>query len=109
MPAAFLLLFLAIALEVAASAALPRARGFTDPGWSIAVAGGYLLAIWLLTIVVRWMDVSVAYAVWAGLGTAAIAVVGYLWLGESLGPAKVGGIALIVAGVVLVNLQGASH
>ncbi|GGL43106.1 multidrug efflux SMR transporter [Phycicoccus endophyticus] len=106
---AFLLLLLAIAVEVSATAALPRARGFTDLGWSLAVVAGYVLSIWLLTLVVRWMEVSVAYAVWSGLGTAAIAVVGYLWLGEPLGPAKLAGIALIVAGVVLLNLQGAAH
>ncbi len=108
MPALVLLLF-AIAIEVGATAALPRARGFTDPGWTAAVAAGYLAAIWLLTVVVRRMDVSVAYAIWSGVGTAAIAVIGFLWLGESLSPAKVGGIALIVAGVVLVNVQAGAH
>ena len=108
MPALALLL-LAISLEVAATAALPRARGFADPGWSAVVVAGYVASIWLLTVVVRWMDVSVVYALWAGLGTAAIAVVGWLWLGEPLGPAKLAGVALIIAGVVVLNLQGASH
>ena len=50
-----------------------------------------------------------AYAIWSGVGTAAIAVVGYLWLGEGLGIAKLSGIALIVLGVVLLNLQSAAH
>ena len=109
MPATFALLLLAISVEVGATAALPRARGFTDPVWSVAVAGGYLLSIWLLTVVVQRMQVSVAYAIWAGLGTAAIAVVGHLWLGEDLGPAKLAGVALVVAGVVLLNLEGAAH
>ncbi len=104
---AFLLLLLAIAIEVVATAALPRAKGFTDLGWSAFVAGGYLVSIWLLTVVVRRMDVSIAYAIWSGLGTAAIAVIGYLWLGEGLGLAKIGGIALIIAGVVLLNTAGA--
>jgi small multidrug resistance pump len=72
------------------------------------VTGGYLLAIWLLTVVVPRMDVSIAYGIRASVGTAAIAVVGYLWLGESMSAAKVGGIGLIVAGVALVNLQGAA-
>lgn len=106
---AFLVLLVAIAVEVASTAALPRARGFTDPGWSIAVASGYVLSVWLLTIVVRWMEVSIAYALWAGLGTAAIVVVGWLFLGEPLGALKLVGIGLIVAGVVLLNLHGASH
>ena len=50
----------------------------------------------------------VAYAVWAGLGTAGIAVVGYLFLGESLGWVKAGAIGLIIAGVVVLNVTG-SH
>lgn len=109
MSTAFALLMLAIAVEVGASSALPKADGFTNPTWSAVVIVGYLFAIWLLTLVVRRMDVSMAYAIWSGVGTAAIAVVGYFWLGESLGAAKVAGIGLIVAGVVMLNLQGASH
>lgn len=102
-----LILLLAIAIEVAATSLLPRADGFTNPLWSIVVVAGYVAAIWLLTVVVKSMDVSIAYAIWAGLGTAGVAVVGYLWLGEGLGVAKIAGIVLIVAGVVLVNLQSA--
>ena len=105
---AFALLVLAIGIEVAATAALPRARGFTDPAWTAFVALGYLVSIWLLTVVVQRMDVSIAYAIWSGVGTAAIAVIGHLWLEESLDLAKVAGIALIVVGVVLVNVHTAS-
>lgn len=105
----FALLMLAILVEVAATSALPKSDGFTNVPWTIAVAAGYLIAIWLLTIVVKRMDVSIAYAIWSGVGTAAIALVGYVWLGESLGITKLSGIALIVAGVVLVNLQSAAH
>jgi small multidrug resistance pump len=108
MLAAWLLLLAAIGIEVSASAALPRADGFRDPGWSLFVVAGYVASIWMLTWVVREIPVSIAYAVWAGLGTAGIAVVGMLWLGESVDLVKVGGIALIVAGVLLLNLQG-SH
>ena len=106
MLAAWLLLLAAIGIEVSASAALPRAEGFRHPGWSAFVVAGYVVSIWMLTWVVREIPVSVAYAVWAGLGTAGIAVVGMLWLGESIDLVKVGGIALIVAGVMVLNLQG---
>lgn len=101
------LLAIAIATEVGATAALPRAAGFTNPGWSAIVVSGYALSIWLLTIVVREIPVSVTYAVWAGLGTAAIAVIGVMFLDEPLGAAKVVAITLIVSGVALLNLQGA--
>jgi small multidrug resistance pump len=98
------LLLLAIAVEVTATALLPRAEGFRDPVWSAAVVGGYALSIWLLAVVVRSVPVSVAYAVWAGLGTAAVAVIGYLFLGESMGWLKATSLGLIVLGVVGLNL-----
>ena len=75
------LLLLAIGIEVGATAALPRTDGFTQPVWTPIVLVGYAVSIWLLALVVRQMPVSVAYAIWAGLGTAAIAVVGVVLLG----------------------------
>jgi small multidrug resistance pump len=104
---AFGLLLAAISAEVVATAALSRADGFRNPLWSALVLGGYALSIWLLAIVVRSLPVSTAYAVWSGLGTAAIAVLGAVWLGESWDPIKIGALGLIVAGVVLLNLHGA--
>ncbi|MCB0896025.1 MAG: multidrug efflux SMR transporter [Nocardioides sp.] len=103
------LLIVAIAVEVVATALLPRADGFTQPLWSGVVLVGYAVAIWLLTVVVRTMPVSVAYAIWSGVGTALVAVVGYLFLGEQLGWAKVLSLAMIVVGVIGLNLAGASH
>jgi small multidrug resistance pump len=106
MYAAWLLLLAAIGIEVGASSALPRTDGFRNPGWSVFVVVGYVSSIWLLTLVVRDIPVSIAYAVWAGLGTAGIAVVGMIWLGEPLGVVKAAGIALIVGGVLVLNLYG---
>jgi len=103
------LLMLAIGVEVAATAALPRADGFRDPLWTVVVLGGYAIAIWLLSVVVEWMQVSVAYAIWAGLGTALIAVVGVVALGESWDLTKVVALSLIVVGVVVLNLNGVAH
>ena len=104
---AFLLLGVAIVIEVAATALLPKAQGFTNPVWAAVVLVGYSLSIWLLTLVVKQVPVSVAYAVWAGAGTALVAVVGLLFLGESLNWVKAVSLALIVAGVVGLNLAGA--
>jgi small multidrug resistance pump len=106
---AVLLLLSAIGVEVGATAALPRTRGFHDPVWSVAVVAGYALSIWLLSAVVRTMPVSVAYAVWSGVGTAAVALIGYLWLGDSMSWAKAVCLALIVVGVVGLNLAGGAH
>lgn len=106
---AAILLAVAIAVEVAATALLPRAAGFTHAGWSAVVVAGYALSIWMLALVVRSMPVSVAYAVWAGAGTATVAVIGFLFLDEPMGLVKAGSLALIVVGVVGLNLAGGAH
>ncbi len=109
MYAAFGLLFVAILTEVAATSALPRAQGFRDPLWTTLVLLGYAASIWLLAVVVRTLPVSTTYAVWSGVGTAAIALVGALWLGERLDWISVLALAAIVAGVVVLNLHTVSH
>jgi small multidrug resistance pump len=107
MPAAFGLLMMAIAVEVAATAALPKAEGFKDPLWSTGIVAAYAFSIWLLAIVVKDLPVSIAYAIWSGLGTAIVAVIGATFLGESWDPVKFAALGMIIAGVVVLNLQGA--
>lgn len=104
---AWTLLVSAIAVEVAATAALPRTQGFRDPLWTALVLSGYALSIWLLSLVIRHIPVSVTYAAWSGLGTAGIALMGAAFLGEVLGPLKVVGLLMIISGVVILNLYGA--
>lgn len=101
------LLFLAIGIEVAATSSLPRTEGFHNAPWSTAVMVGYGVSVYLLTIVVKTMPVSVAYAIWSGAGTAVVAVIGYLFLGESMSLVKLVSIALIILGVVGLNLVSA--
>ena len=107
MGTAMALLMLAIGAEVGATAALPRTESFSHPVWTPIVLLGYALSIWLLALVVREMPVSIAYAIWAGLGTALIAVVGVLLLGESWDLTTVAALSMIVVGVVVLNLHGA--
>ncbi len=102
------LLAIAIAIEVGATAVLPRAAGFTDPFWSAIVLAGYGVSIWLLTLIVKQLPVSMVYAIWSGLGTAAVAVVGVMWLHEPLTTLKLIALGLIIGGVVLLNV-GAPH
>lgn len=101
-----LLLGLAIVVEVAATAALPRTDSLTNAGWTAFVLGGYAVSIWLLAKIVQTMPVSVAYAVWSGAGTALVAIIGVVVLGEQLGAVKAAGLTAIVVGVVMVNLSG---
>jgi small multidrug resistance pump len=106
--AAFGLLLVAIFTEVAATSALPRAQGFRDPLWTTLVLGGYAVSIWLLAVVVRSLPVSTTYALWSGIGTAAVAVVGVLWLGEKLDWVSVTALAMIIVGVVVLNVNMAA-
>lgn len=101
------LLMVAIITEVAATTALPRSNGLRDPAWAAFVIVGYAVSIWLLTLVVKHIPVSTTYAVWSGAGTALVAVIGFLWLDESVDALKVAALGMIIAGVVLLNLQGA--
>jgi len=103
---ASLLLILAIAAEVSATALLPRTESFSHPGWTLLVLAGYAASIWLLALIVKTIPVSVAYAIWAGVGTATVAVIGAIFLGEHLSLIKIVSLALIVAGVVGLNLAG---
>ncbi|TPM73540.1 multidrug efflux SMR transporter [Mesorhizobium sp. B2-3-3] len=101
------LLAAAIAAEVTATAAMKYSEGFTRLWPSLVTVVGYVLAFALLAQTLKTLSIGTAYAIWAGVGTAAVAAIGVLWMGESAGPAKLAGIALIVAGVVVLNLGGA--
>jgi len=107
MVGAWVLLLGAIGVEVASTAALPRTHGFRDPLWTALVLGGYAASIWLLAVVIRHIPVSITYAVWSGLGTAGIALVGVLLLGERMDLVKAAALMLIIAGVLVLNLHGA--
>jgi small multidrug resistance pump len=101
------LLAIAIAVEVGATISLRYSDGFTKPLPSAIVVAGYVLSFYLLALVLRDISVSTAYAVWAGAGTAAVAIIGMALLGEPATAMKLGAIALIVAGVIALNLSGA--
>jgi small multidrug resistance pump len=102
----YLLLALAIVSEVCATSCLKLTEGFTRLWPSLGVGLGYVLSFALLGRALRHIPVSVAYAVWSGAGTAAVAAIGVLAFGETLGRAQWLGLALIITGVVALNLRG---
>ena len=102
----YALLALAIVSEVVATVCL-RAAGQGRPLAVAAVVIGYLASFVLLALVLKRIEVSTAYAIWAGAGTALVAVIGMSAFGEPATLAKVGSISLIIAGVVGLNLAGA--
>ena len=104
-----MLLGAAIGAEVAGTLSLKHSRGFTDPLMSAVVVTCYVVAIFLLAQVLqRGMPVAVAYAVWSAIGITVVAALGALLLGESLTVPQIVGIALIVVGVVTLELGTAS-
>ena len=107
MPAS-LLLAIAIAAEVAGTLALKYTDGFTRPAPSLVVVAGYALSFWMLALVLEELPIGLTYAIWAAVGTALIAAIGIVALGEPAGTLKLASLALIIAGVVGLNLAG-SH
>lgn len=100
----WLLLLGAIVAEVIATSALKASDGFTRPGPTALVAAGYGLAFWLLSLTLRSIPIGIAYAVWSGLGIVLIALAGWWLYGQRLDAAALTGMALIVAGVLVMNL-----
>ncbi|MER7664417.1 MULTISPECIES: multidrug efflux SMR transporter [unclassified Streptomyces] len=101
------LLAAAIAAEVAGTTAMKYSDGFTKLWPSVLTVIGYVIAFSLLAQTLKTMSVGTAYAIWAGVGTAAVAAIGMIFLGESTSLVKVGGILLVIAGVVVLNVGGA--
>jgi small multidrug resistance pump len=98
----------AIAVEVGATISLRYSDGFTQPLPAALSIAGFALSIWLLAVVVKYLEVSLVYAVWAGVGTAAIAVIGMAVLDESVTVLKIASLGLVIAGVVGLNISGVS-
>ena len=101
-------LLIAIVGEVVGTSALRASEGFTRLGPSLIVAGGYAVAFLFLSLVLKQVPTGVAYAIWSGVGTVLITLIGWVFMGQKLDAAALAGIALIVAGVVVMNLFSGS-
>jgi small multidrug resistance pump len=100
----WLILGLAIVAEIIATSFLRASDGLTRLGPALVVVAGYSTAIYLLSLSLRDIPVGVAYAVWSGVGIMLIALVGWVVLDQRLDAAAVIGMALIVAGVIVINV-----
>nr|WTC08184.1 multidrug efflux SMR transporter [Streptomyces anthocyanicus] len=103
----YLLLAGAIAAEVAGTTAMKYSEGFSRLVPSLLTALAYVLSFALLAQTLKILAVGTAYAIWAGVGTAAIATIGVAFMGEGMTLTQAAGIALIIIGVVVLNLGGA--
>jgi small multidrug resistance pump len=105
----WILLIVAIVLEVAGTTNIKLSEGFSKLVPSVLVLFFYALSIIALTFAVNRLDVSVAYAVWSGMGTALVAIIGLWFFQESVTTIKVVALGLIVVGVVMLHLTSQSH
>ena len=97
-------LTIAIISEVIASSALKAADGFTRWGPAVLVVVGYASAFYFLSLTLRSIPLGIVYAIWAGVGIALIALVGWVVYHQALDLWALLGIGLIVAGVVVLNV-----
>jgi small multidrug resistance pump len=100
----WLYLAIAIVAEVVGTSFLKSAEGFTRLLPSVLVVVSYLIAFFFLGLALKTLPVGIAYAIWAGVGVALIALAGYAFFGQALDAPAVAGMALIVAGVVVINV-----
>nr|WP_319799252.1 multidrug efflux SMR transporter [Halomonas sp. M20] len=101
---AYVYLFVAIVAEVLATSALKSSQEFTRFWPSVLVVGGYGLAFYMLTLVLRTVPVGIAYAFWAGLGIVLVTLIGVVVFKEKLDLAAVLGLAMIIGGVTVIQL-----
>ena len=98
--------FLAVAIvsEVIATSALKASEGFSRLWPSCVVVAGYVIAIYFLSLSVKTIPLGIAYAIWSGAGVALIAMIAWVFYGQALDAPAVLGLALIIAGVVVLNV-----
>jgi small multidrug resistance pump len=100
----WLFMFAAIALEVTGTVSLKLSEGFTKPMFVAVTVAGYLASFACLGLALKGLPVSTAYAIWAGAGTALVAIIGMVFLSEPANLIKYASIALIVLGVAGLHL-----
>ncbi|WP_375507127.1 DMT family transporter [uncultured Nostoc sp.] len=103
MSTSWIYLIAAILFEVSGTTCMKLSQGFTKIGPSILIVVFYGLCFTFLTLALKKLEVSVAYSVWAGLGTVLIAIIGIFWFRESATLIKLISIGLIIMGVIGIN------
>lgn len=102
---AWLLLAASILSEVVGTVALKHSNGFANLLPTTCAAASFLIAIWLMSLSLKHIEMGITYAVWAGSATAILAMVGIALYGESLSVFKMVGMVMVVSGVIVLNLD----
>ncbi|MCB4760344.1 MAG: multidrug efflux SMR transporter [Sulfurovum sp.] len=99
-------LLLAIVFEVTGTTAMKMSEGFTKIIPSAIMIIFYMLSLTALTLALKKFDVSMAYAIWSGVGTALIALIGFYFFKEEMNIVKILSIGFIILGVIGLHLSG---
>lgn len=103
----WLYLAIAVVFEVAVGVSAGKAEGFRNAAWTVATLVSGAIATFFLSLALLTFDVGVGYALWTSLAGVGIVVVGALFLSQQMTFRKLLGIAIVIAGVVGLNLAGA--
>ena len=106
---AWVVLIIAGLFEVAMALALKLSAGFSHLWWSLSFGAFALASFGLLSYALKSLEVGTAYAIWTGIGAVGTAAIGMIAMGDDISPLKLGSMALILLGVVGLNLAGGGH
>jgi len=106
---AWLVVVVAGLLETGFAVSLKQSHGFSRIGPTVLFMIFAIGSFALLTLALKRLEVGPAYAVWTGIGAAGTAIIGMIWLAESVSVLKIASIILVVAGVIGLQLSGITH
>jgi len=104
----WLILAISVAAETLGTVALKLSLGFARPIPSVFTVTFYIAAVWLMSLATKRLEMSTAYAAWAGTSAALTAFIGITCFGEAIAPLKLIGLSMAICGIVLLNLSGSS-
>ena len=100
----WIFLCVAIIAEVIATSALKSSEGFSKPIASVIVVLGFIIAFYCLSLTLKTIPVGIAYAIWSGAGIVLVTTIAWIVFGQKLDVWGIIGIALIMSGVLVLNL-----
>ena len=108
MPLHYIYLIVAVAAETIGTTALQASNQFTRLGPTVIVVLAYGVAFYFLGVALKYIPVGIAYALWSGLGIVLIALIGLTVFGQTLDAAAVLGLAMIIGGIVVIQVFSGS-
>lgn len=108
MPIHYIYLLIAVITETIGTAAMQASEQFTRFWPSVLLVVAYGISFYFLALTLKYMPVSIVYAIWSGLGIVFIAIIGWLVFKQTLDLAAIAGMGLIIAGVIVINLFSGS-